>query len=618
MFAHNKIFAILIQLIFIALGTLPSEAQEGQAIMDSLEAKVIVLRNQQEQIPIKNLGQKTFRVYTFGLGQDNIFQSTLEKYVPFQTSSSTDVLKQSEEIVKASSSDLQNIIGINLEELKKQEGTEEWRKLWREQRHLSTSILVLFTEDLRETSFPDELNWFQQVVLVRGLGRHLQSLAAQLIFGGVGAKARLDRDWPPFVQGSGEDTAGALRLRYSPPAWLGLSKSYLQDSIEQIARAAIAAKAFPGMQVLVAKDGHVVFHQAYGHHTYERSQKVQERDLYDLASVSKITTALPALMKLHGENRFDLDAPLKKYCPEFKKSNKADLDFRSILAHQARLKPWIPFWKNTLRKNGQFKWRTFKEKTSRRFPVRVSKGWYLHRKYRKKIYKAIRQSPLNETPGYRYSGLAFYLFPELLERMMGLPFEEYLQQTFYRPLGAHSLGFNPWKRIPLEQIIPTERDTFFRKELLHGFVHDEGAAMMGGISANAGLFGNANDLAKLLQMYLNKGSYGGQSFIAASSLDTFTHCHYCQQGNRRGLGFDKPLIVYHPQRSSTARSASAASYGHSGYTGTFVWVDPEEQLIYIFLSNRVHPSRERRQIYQLNVRPRIHQLIYDSFLRQAQ
>lgn len=420
-----------------------------------------------------------------------------------------------------------------------------------------------------------------------------QALAAQLLFGGIGAK-------------SGQ------RLAYGPPALVGMNAQLLQDSIAALLQMGIDSGAFPGAQVLVAKAGKVIFHQAYGHHTYARQRPLRPDDLYDLASVSKITTGLPILMQLYGQGRFDLDAPLQQYLPAFRRSNKARLRFRDMLAHQARLRPWIPYWQHTLKKNGRFKWRTFKRDSSAHYPIRITDQLYLHHQYKKKIYKAIRRSKLNKEAGYRYSGLLFYLLPEITERLTGQPMERYLRTQFYDRLGAATLCFRPYRYFPRERMVPTEYDSLFRKQLIQGSVHDEGAAMMDGLSCNAGLFTTANDLVKLMQLYLNGGSYGGEVYMAPEAVEEFTRCQFCDQGNRRGLGFDKPLVEYHPQRSSTARAASGRSYGHSGFTGTFVWVDPEEELIYIFLSNRVHPSRDRRKIYQLNIRPRIHQILYDA------
>lgn len=415
-----------------------------------------------------------------------------------------------------------------------------------------------------------------------------------------------------FGESFDTEVSKSNHLDFDTPQSVGMDSLFLHQKIDSIAQEAIDAKAFPGMQVLVAKSGKVIFHKAYGFHTYENKKDVQLTDLYDFASVSKITTALPALMKLHGEGKFKLDQPFKTYFPKFKKSNKSDLTYREILAHQAGLKPWIPYWTTTIKKNGKYKWRTLKNKQTKNYNIKITDNLFLHKKYKKRIYKAIYKSPVSDVKEYKYSGLAFYLFPEMVADMTNMDFETYLKKEIYEPIGATTLTYNPQRFFPNERIIPTERDTFFRKIQIHGTVHDEGAIMMGGVSANAGLFGTATDLAKLMQLYLNGGSYGGQQIIAQASIDEFTKYQFPENNNRRGLGFDKPLLEYDFAKSSVAKDASPSSYGHSGYTGTFVWVDPEYELIYIFFSNRVFPTRNNRKIYEMNVRPNIHQVIYDS------
>ena len=378
----------------------------------------------------------------------------------------------------------------------------------------------------------------------------------------------------------------------------------------------------------MARRGKVVYHEAFGYHTSDSSRAVEHSDLYDLASITKIASALPALMHLYGQGKFDLDAPLRKYFPRFLLAKKGGIEFRPMLAHHARLRPWIPYWQGTLRGNARypwkddwnkertndynFRWRTFKRDSSKRYPIYVADSLWLHRKYKKRIYKAIRKSPLNEEPGYQYSGLLFYLLPEVVERIADEPYRDYLQQNIYRPLGAYTLGYQPLKRFPKSQIVPTERDTFFRMSLLHGRVHDEGAAMMGGVSGNAGLFANANDLAKLMQMYLNDGRYGGMQLIDSASVAEFTRYQYREEGNRRGLGFDKPMLEYEAGESYIAQQASPRSFGHSGYTGTFTWADPKEDLLIVFLSNRVYPTRANRKLYELDIRPRLHRAVYKA------
>jgi len=316
-------------------------------------------------------------------------------------------------------------------------------------------------------------------------------------------------------------------------------------------------------------------------------------------------------MKLYDEGKFDLEAGIDDYLPYFRNSNKADVPFRQILAHQARFKPWIPYWKTTLRNNGSYKWNTFKKDSSARYPVKVSDELWLHGNYQDKIYKAIKRSPLEEEAKYKYSGLLFYLLPGIVERITGEDFVEYINENFYDKLGATTVTYNPSEKFDLDRIVPTESDFNFRHEEIHGNVHDEGAIMMGGVSANAGLFANANDLAKLMQMYLNMGEYGGVRYIDDSTLKEFTKTQFPENDNHRGLAFDKPYLEYKGEDSNTAKNASADSFGHTGFTGTMVWMDPQEDLLYVFLSNRVQPTRENTRLYKLNTRTQIQQALYD-------
>ncbi len=441
-----------------------------------------------------------------------------------------------------------------------------------------------------------------------------QELAAQLIFGGIGASGKLPVTiGNKFKAGDGLDlNVGKFRFKYTVPEDAGMNSIKLGTAIDSLMYQAIEAKATPGGVVLVARDQKVVFYKAYGLHKYSDTIKVERSDLYDLASVSKISTALPALMKLYDEGKFDLQAGIDDYLPYFRNSNKADIPFRQMLTHQARFKPWIPYWKNTLRNNGSFKWNTFKKDSSARYPVKISEELWLHRKYRNKIYKAIKKSPLEAEAKYKYSGLLFYLLPGIVERITGDDFVEYINENFYDKLGATTITYNPSEKFPMNRIVPTESDFNFRHEEIHGNVHDEGAIMMGGVSANAGIFSNANDLAKLMQMYLNMGTYGGIRFIEEATLKEFSKTQFPENGNHRALAFDKPYLEYRGEDSNTARDASADSFGHTGFTGTMVWMDPQEDLLYVFLSNRVQPTRENTRLYKLNTRTQIQQALYDS------
>jgi serine-type D-Ala-D-Ala carboxypeptidase len=495
----------------------------------------------------------------------------------------------------------------------------------------SAVVVVSFGTGRSHSYFP-KLREARALVHSQAQGPWAESLAAQAIFGAARLEGRLQYDLgTEFRVGDGLQTGGNERLRYSPAALVGMDEQMIRDSVYKIVEEGIRGGAFPGAQVLVARHGHVIFHEAFGYQTYDSTRLVTTEDIYDFASVTKISTGLPVAMKLYGEGKFDLDAPWSRYYPPFRGSNKAQLRYRDILTHQARLMAWIPFWRGTLSGNaynpwqkgwqatmanaGQFKPRTFSAEAGGKFTVQVTDSMWMHTDYRKKMLRSIRKSPLNEKPGYVYSDLSFILWPEIVPGLVGEAFEPYLKKTFYHPLGAYTLTFNPLRYFGKDRIIPTELDTFFRQTQLHGRVHDEGAAMLGGVSGHAGLFGSANDLAKLMQLYLNGGSYGGEQLIARVALDTFTSCVACGEGNHRGLGFDKPLREYDARRSYTARDAGLSSFGHTGYTGTFAWADPESGLLMIFLSNRVYPTRDNRKISELGIRPRIHQALYEAIVR---
>jgi beta-N-acetylhexosaminidase len=421
-----------------------------------------------------------------------------------------------------------------------------------------------------------------------------------------------------FHAGEGEDTEGGIRFSYVIPESLGINGEDFKKKIDSICLSGVKAKAYPGCEVLLAKDGKVFFNECYGYYDYTKKQPVQPDAIYDLASVTKVSGPLPLLMRLVEDGKIELDQPFSKYWPDFKNTDKAWLTVREALAHQASLQAWIPFWKETKKDDGSFRWFTFKTEPSKRYPIQVCDSLWIHKTYTDKIFKAIKEAPLRDKREYLYSGLPSYLYPTIIEQMYNRPYEEVLYDDIFRSLGAYTLVYNPLRFYPIERIVPTENDDFFRDEQLRGYVHDEGAAMMGGISGNAGLFSTAIDLAKLHQMYLWKGSFGGKQYIKPETVNEFIRYQYADEGSRRGLGFDKPLLnnkELEPDQAYPAHSASAESFGHSGYTGTLVWADPESGLLYVFLSNRVYPTRENSKLFDLNIRSNILEETY-SVLRE--
>lgn len=389
--------------------------------------------------------------------------------------------------------------------------------------------------------------------------------------------------------------------------------SEMKFQLDSIILEGIDSMAYPGAQVLVLIGGEEVYHKTYGHHTYDKEIEVKKDDIYDFASVTKVVSGLPILMQLYGEGKFDLDAQLKNYFPEFKKSNLSKLTFRNMLAHRAGLIPYIVFYKDAFNDDGRLKKNSFSFQYSKNFPIKITPRLFLHKDYKeKKMYKAIKKADVDDEGQYRYSGLLFLLMPEMIELLVGDDFESYLYENIYVPLGATTLTYNPRKRFTKSRIIPTEKDNFFRYQLVHGTVHDEAAAMLDGISCNAGLFGSTQDLARIFQMYLNGGVYEKNRYIPEKAINEFTRYQFPEEDNRRGLGFDKPLLEYDADLSYVAKDASRESFGHSGFTGTFVWADPKYDMVFVFMSNRVYPSRTHRKLYSMGIRPKIHQAVYDA------
>ncbi|TKG96096.1 class C beta-lactamase-related serine hydrolase [Puteibacter caeruleilacunae] len=441
-----------------------------------------------------------------------------------------------------------------------------------------------------------------------------QQATAELLFGAIPAKGVLPIDLDEFNEGYGEKTQALGRFNYTIPEAVNINGELLNQKIDSLALLGINKKAYPGCQVLVAKDGKVIFHKSYGHTTYDKQASVGEEMLYDWASVTKITGPLPAIMKLYDNKRLNLDIPFSSYWKRFKNTNKEKLTLRQILAHQAGLYPWIPFWELSVRKNNKFKSRFVGSKQSRKHTEIISDSLWLNKRFKTKIFKSIEKSKLDRRFKYKYSGLCFFLFPDMISELTGMDYEYYIKQSFFKPLGAKTVTYNPLRFHNRSQIIPTEYDSIFRHQLIHGTVHDEGAAAMGGVSGNAGLFGTTNDLAKIMQMYLQMGTYGGKEYLSEETMKLFTKIQYPDNDNRRGLGFDKPYIDNQENDlddAYPAPSCSPNSFGHSGFTGTFAWADPDKKVLFIFMSNRVYPTRDNKKIYDLNLRPQFHQAIYD-------
>ena len=375
------------------------------------------------------------------------------------------------------------------------------------------------------------------------------------------------------------------------------------EKIDSIIDSAIAQKAFPGAQLLIAKGGSLKVHKAYGYHTYDSIQKVELEHLYDLASMTKVLAATTAFMKAYEDLEIDLDSKVKGWFESLKWRRKGHSSFREILSHQAGWIPYIAHQFKVVKKNGRYRARTLQGQASEAYPMALYYSLYIHKNYPKKIRKRIYRTPVKGEGNYRYSGLWFFLVPDFIKEQYNQPFDEFLANHFYDPLGADRLTFNPYQKFKRSQIVPTEVDTLMRRGLVRAYVHDEAAALMGGISGNAGLFGNAESVFKVAEMWRLKGVVGESRYLDASTVDVFSAQAYPQNDNRRGLGFDKPDLTLDPPYPSSLISPSA--FGHTGFTGTMVWVDPEAELVIVLLTNRVYPSREQRKLYSLEVREQL-------------
>ncbi|MEM6317174.1 MAG: serine hydrolase [Bacteroidota bacterium] len=609
------LISLLAVVLFLPFGSF------GQISLDSIQqyhqtqlSSVVLLKNEGRILPIGDLSDRTFAHITIGeVAGTAALDETLQKYTDIATYHlPLDITgTQAGEIFKYLIN-YSDVVFVSVSEPFMVGYSTIIEDFMRDLSKRVDIVYIVFGTKDAVTSLP-AVNQAKALIYTANSNDYVQSLVGQIQFGALGAVGKLTepiRD--QYKINDGIITKGDLRLRYGTPELAGINGTFLDQKIQEIVQEGLDSMAFPGAQVLVARGGQVVYQKNFGHHTYDQQQPVRTEDVYDLASVSKVTTALPALMRMQDDGLFDVDAKMVDYFPDLKGSDKANLPFRSVLAHNARLQSYIVHWKKAQKKNGKYRGRTFRTTAHKNYPIKITDQLYLHKKFKGKMMDWIKESPLNEEPGYVYSGLSFLMYPDLVKSKTGQLMDQYLYQQFYKKLGANHLVFNPLERVDASNIVPTENDDFFRMQQVHGTVHDESAAMLAGVSGNAGLFGNANDLAKLLQMYLNKGSYGGESFIEPATIQEYTQCQFCDEGNRRGLGFDKPLIEYDADKSYVAKSASRYSYGHSGFTGTFFWVDPTEELVVILLSNRVYPTRDNRKLYTLGIRPRLHQAAYDA------
>ncbi len=449
-------------------------------------------------------------------------------------------------------------------------------------------------------------------------GNSAQEATGEVIFGARSASGIMPVSALSYNAGHGIRTQAVGRLGYAIPENVNMNSRTL-SRIDQVAREGIAAKAFPGCQIVVARKGKIVYDKNFGGTVYKSQEKVSEETLYDLASVTKVAGTLQGIMLLYDQKLVELDQKVSYYLPELNETNKQDFTVRDLLLHRAGLLSWYPpLWEKTV-SNGVTHSYYYSQAADSLYSVQVAPGFYTRPAIRDSVWKWIVQTPLHgnrdrsRQTAYTYSDLGFVMLQKIIERVTGKPLDSYLEEQFYIPMGLSRLLFNPLRYFPPEQVAPTAQDNKYRGQLIRGTVHDQMAALVGGVSGHAGLFGNAINLASLLQMNLQKGSYAGRQYLQPGTVTLFSRLQ--DEAYHRGLGWDKPNGS--GNSSYVSPMASAASYGHTGFTGNVVWVDPEKEIVFIFLSNRVYPSADNNSINSLKLRRRIHDIVYESVVPES-
>jgi CubicO group peptidase (beta-lactamase class C family) len=441
-------------------------------------------------------------------------------------------------------------------------------------------------------------------------GKIQRDLLSQALFGSIGFKGILATDASSrFPAGTGIQTLPNGRLKYTIPEELGINPALLAAA-DQYAMEGIQEGAYPGCQIIAAKDGKVFYAKAFGNHTFSGENPVLPDDIYDLASVTKIVSSTAAIMYLTDCGQFSVDSALGSYLPDLTQGTSFhQVKIRHMMTHQAGLHPWIPFYTKTL-KNFKPDPAIYSDVPTETHTERVADNMYISREYRNEILKTIVNSGLSSYRKYKYSDLGYYLLQEIMERKTGQRLNELVEDVFYKPMGLSTLTYNPMERFDRSKITPSENDTIFRKQQLQGDVHDQGAAMMGGIAGHAGAFGNMYHVAAMMQMFQNYGEYAGVRYLNDATVKEFARSQYPGNGNRRGIGFDRPVPNRGP--GPTCKSVTELSFGHTGFTGITAWADPGTGIVYVFLSNRCYPVAENNKILSLGTRTKIQQVLYDA------
>lgn len=467
----------------------------------------------------------------------------------------------------------------------------------------SQRILVVFGE--MKALKPTELSLFDALIIAPENHPEMQQRTAQKLLGALSITGKITEFQAGFSPGTGLTIPANGRLSFGAPEELGL-ESQRFEKIDQIAEHGIASGAYPGCQIVVAVRGKVIYRKSFGNYTYDKKAiQVNNNSLYDIASITKIAASTLTAMKLNYENRLKLDEHLGQYIPELTRNTPySNIVLREMMAHQAGLEPFIPFYKRSLTEGiPTAPW--YASLKSGEYSLEVANQLFLRKDYKDSMYARILRNPLKEKK-YVYSDLCYYFMQPIFEKITGQSLDQYVKTTFYEAMGLQNITYKPLNFYPKERIAPTEEDQYFRKQLLWGFVHDPGAAMLGGVAGHAGIFSNATDMASIMQLLLNHGSYAGHQFFDEATVREFTQAQF--PGNKRGIGFDRPNAK---GGGTCDELASQQSFGHSGFTGTLAWADPKNEVVFVFLSNRVHPSQDNWKLRDMGIRTNIQHIVYE-------
>ena len=576
-----------------------------------VENSITLLKNETDIFPIRNLDEKKIAYVKLGDSDNFSFVEMLKNYTDVDVVSG----KSIDEILEKLQPYNLVIVGYHKSNLNpwKDYKFKENELVWLQEISREKSVILdVFASPyslLQVKTFEN----IESILVSYQNSKLSQEISAQMIFGALKTKGQLPvsiRD--VFSEGHGLMSKSLKRLAYSIPEDVGLSSEKLAK-VDSLANIALKDKMTPGMQILVARKGKIVYQKSFGNHTLERKRTVENSDVYDVASLTKILATLPLIMELEENGAIQLESELGSLIPVLKNSNKDTLTVKEVLSHYGRLQAWIPFYLKTLDSiskkpsslyyNGQ---------QSEKYNIKVANGLFLRSDYKDSIIDIITKEDQRERIGYKYSDLSYYLFKQYIESFYRKDLNELSSTHFYKALGANRTSYLPLEKFSLKEIVPTEKDNYYRFQLVHGYVHDMGAAMQGGVGGHAGLFSNANDVAKLMQLYLQKGYYGGKRYFQSETFDKFNHRYYAEEEVRKGIGFDKPQIK--EEEEATCGCVSDLSFGHSGFTGTYTWADPETEIIYVFLSNRIYPTADNKGLVKYNIRTEIQGFIQDAIL----